>query len=338
MRLGSWFVFPPPLSRVCFSCFFFRRLPPPPVHVRRWLCRTCARPNAVGLCCRDGRDGTTLFPAHRPPLYLPLFRRLFIFRREEYIEKVRGAAKKSRNPYLSVIWTEGGAQPALEEATGLTFGYPAVIAVSVEKKARASPRRFLSAPLLCGVPCRGGALFAVTPPHPESIVDVLKGHMWMCIPCHGLPPALHLRVNNWCLSKEYIRLDYCCGRSRRCARRSHCCIPTTLPLPLPLPPSASNDLSPPSLRAAHVCEPVRLRALDSAVVGWCRPPTHARAVSGVCGTRGVVQRRGHVRVPGRPYHRRHAYEAAGGVAKDRGCRGEISDLLHRNKPRRHVVL
>eukprot|EP00752_Nemacystus_decipiens_P009328 g8336.t1 len=55
--------------------------------------------------------------------------------REEYIEKVRGAAKKSRNPYLSVIWTEGGAQPALEEATGLTFGYPAVIAVSVEKKA-----------------------------------------------------------------------------------------------------------------------------------------------------------------------------------------------------------
>ena len=56
--------------------------------------------------------------------------------REDYIEKVRGAAKKSRNPYLSIIWTEGGAQPALEEATGLTFGYPAVVAISVEKKAR----------------------------------------------------------------------------------------------------------------------------------------------------------------------------------------------------------
>ncbi|CAN0508188.1 unnamed protein product, partial [Laminaria digitata] len=55
--------------------------------------------------------------------------------REEYIEKVRGAAKKSRNPYLTVMWSEGGAQPALEEATGLTFGYPALIAVSVEKKA-----------------------------------------------------------------------------------------------------------------------------------------------------------------------------------------------------------
>lgn len=56
--------------------------------------------------------------------------------REEYIEKVRGAAKKSKNPYLTVMWSEGGAQPALEEATGLTFGYPALIAVSVEKKVR----------------------------------------------------------------------------------------------------------------------------------------------------------------------------------------------------------
>eukprot|EP00904_Undaria_pinnatifida_P007296 jgi/Undpi1/3697/HiC_scaffold_16.g07067.m1 len=55
--------------------------------------------------------------------------------REEYIEKVRAAAKKSRNPYLSVMWSEGGAQPALEEAMGLTFGYPALVAVSVEKKA-----------------------------------------------------------------------------------------------------------------------------------------------------------------------------------------------------------
>ena len=49
---------------------------------------------------------------------------------------MRGAAKKSKNPYLTVMWSEGGAQPALEEATGLTFGYPALIAVSVEKKVR----------------------------------------------------------------------------------------------------------------------------------------------------------------------------------------------------------
>lgn len=59
---------------------------------------------------------------------------LSLLSREEYLEKVRGAAKKSRNPYLSVMWTEGGAQPALEQATGLTFGYPALVAVSVEKK------------------------------------------------------------------------------------------------------------------------------------------------------------------------------------------------------------
>ena len=49
---------------------------------------------------------------------------------------MRGAAKKSKNPYLTVMWSEGGAQPALEEAMGLTFGYPALIAVSVEKKVR----------------------------------------------------------------------------------------------------------------------------------------------------------------------------------------------------------
>lgn len=50
------------------------------------------------------------------------------------MEKVRGAAKKSKNPYLSVIWSEGGAQPELEAAAGLTFGFPALVALSVEKK------------------------------------------------------------------------------------------------------------------------------------------------------------------------------------------------------------
>lgn len=55
--------------------------------------------------------------------------------RDEYMEKVRGAAKKSKNPYLSVIWSEGGAQPELEAAAGLTFGFPALVALSVEKKA-----------------------------------------------------------------------------------------------------------------------------------------------------------------------------------------------------------
>lgn len=70
--------------------------------------------------------------------------------REDYIEKVRSAAKKSRNPYLSVMWTEGGAQPALEKAMGLTFGYPAVIAISVEKKVRKTlPITLASSSFLC---------------------------------------------------------------------------------------------------------------------------------------------------------------------------------------------
>lgn len=59
-------------------------------------------------------------------------------RSEEYIETARAAAKKSKNPYVSVLWTEGGAQPALEEATKLTFGYPAMVAISFDKKASAS--------------------------------------------------------------------------------------------------------------------------------------------------------------------------------------------------------
>ncbi|CAM9636302.1 unnamed protein product [Discosporangium mesarthrocarpum] len=57
--------------------------------------------------------------------------------REEYLEKVIKGAKKSKNPYLSLMWTEGGAQPAIEEAMGLTFGFPALVAMSVDKKAYA---------------------------------------------------------------------------------------------------------------------------------------------------------------------------------------------------------
>ncbi|CAM9499066.1 unnamed protein product, partial [Choristocarpus tenellus] len=57
--------------------------------------------------------------------------------REEYLEKVKAGAKKSKNPYLSLMWSEGGAQLALEEATGLTFGFPALVAISVDKKAYA---------------------------------------------------------------------------------------------------------------------------------------------------------------------------------------------------------
>lgn len=45
------------------------------------------------------------------------------------------------------MWTEGGAQPALEQATGLTFGYPALVAVSVEKKVTQTVSLFSAASL-----------------------------------------------------------------------------------------------------------------------------------------------------------------------------------------------
>ena len=79
--------------------------------------------------------------------------------------------------------------------------------------------------------------------------------------------------------------------------------------------------SPPTLYPRG--NPSGFRAVNAVVVGTL---LHADGnCSGVCGARRILQRREHVRVPGRPHHRRHAYEAAGGVAKDRGCRGESSE-------------
>lgn len=42
-------------------------------------------------------------------------------------------AKKHRKAPIRIMWTEGGAQPATEAALGLTFGFPAVAALSKEK-------------------------------------------------------------------------------------------------------------------------------------------------------------------------------------------------------------
>lgn len=42
-------------------------------------------------------------------------------------------AKKHRKAPIRIMWTEGGAQPATESALGLTFGFPAVAALSKEK-------------------------------------------------------------------------------------------------------------------------------------------------------------------------------------------------------------
>ncbi|CAN0017665.1 unnamed protein product [Phaeothamnion confervicola] len=55
--------------------------------------------------------------------------------REAYLEALGAAAKKVRPDLFSFLWSEGGAQPGLEEAFGLTFGWPVVVAYSGEKSA-----------------------------------------------------------------------------------------------------------------------------------------------------------------------------------------------------------
>mmetsp|Transcript_16020 Transcript_16020/g.23773 ORF Transcript_16020/g.23773 Transcript_16020/m.23773 type:complete len:436 (+) Transcript_16020:16-1323(+) len=53
--------------------------------------------------------------------------------RNAYINTIIGAAKKMKSTLFSYLWTEAGAQVNLEEAFGLSFGFPAVIALSKEK-------------------------------------------------------------------------------------------------------------------------------------------------------------------------------------------------------------
>jgi protein disulfide-isomerase A6 len=43
----------------------------------------------------------------------------------------------SKFPSVSFLWSEGTSQPSLEEAFGLTFGFPAVVAYTVDRQAYA---------------------------------------------------------------------------------------------------------------------------------------------------------------------------------------------------------
>jgi len=54
--------------------------------------------------------------------------------RLQYQETLAEVAKKFRGTPFNFLWYEGGAQPALEKATDLTFGFPAVVAVHSKKK------------------------------------------------------------------------------------------------------------------------------------------------------------------------------------------------------------
>jgi len=60
--------------------------------------------------------------------------------REAYIQTLIDVTKKMRGQPFSFFWYEGGAQPKVESAFELTFGFPALVAVSKEKSAFAVQR------------------------------------------------------------------------------------------------------------------------------------------------------------------------------------------------------
>ncbi|EQC37366.1 hypothetical protein SDRG_05583 [Saprolegnia diclina VS20] len=54
--------------------------------------------------------------------------------REAYLAQVESAAKLVRGKPFRFAWVQGGDQAALEDAFGLTFGYPAVLAINLDKQ------------------------------------------------------------------------------------------------------------------------------------------------------------------------------------------------------------
>ncbi|CAK4662850.1 unnamed protein product [Aphanomyces euteiches] len=54
--------------------------------------------------------------------------------RESYLKEVDGAAKLVRGKPFRFSWVQGGDQDKLESAFDLTFGYPALVAISLDKQ------------------------------------------------------------------------------------------------------------------------------------------------------------------------------------------------------------
>ncbi|ETW06795.1 protein disulfide-isomerase domain [Aphanomyces invadans] len=54
--------------------------------------------------------------------------------RTDYLSQVEGAAKLVRGKPFRFSWVQGGDQNKLEQAFDLTFGYPAVVAISLDKQ------------------------------------------------------------------------------------------------------------------------------------------------------------------------------------------------------------
>ena len=60
--------------------------------------------------------------------------------RNKYRDLLASVAKSFRGSAYSFIWFEGGSQPNLEEALEMTFGYPALVALSLDREAYAVQR------------------------------------------------------------------------------------------------------------------------------------------------------------------------------------------------------
>jgi len=60
--------------------------------------------------------------------------------RNQYLDTLASVAKSMRGSPFQFAWSEGGAQAKMEEMMGLTFGYPAAVVVSAEKKVYAVQR------------------------------------------------------------------------------------------------------------------------------------------------------------------------------------------------------
>lgn len=60
--------------------------------------------------------------------------------RNKYLDILTNVAKSHRGGPFQFAWSEGGAQGQMEQKMGLTFGYPAAVVVSAEKKVFAVQR------------------------------------------------------------------------------------------------------------------------------------------------------------------------------------------------------
>jgi len=60
--------------------------------------------------------------------------------RNKHKDLLASVSKSFRGSAYSFIWFEGGSQPALEEALEMTFGYPAMVALSLDRQAYAVQR------------------------------------------------------------------------------------------------------------------------------------------------------------------------------------------------------